>query len=88
MADLLDDQNAVEVAEGIWWLGFADYEAGFSNNPYLLVSGDEAVLFDPGPGSPFFLDIILHKIRQVIDPEKVRYIVVHHQDPDLCALIP
>ena len=26
----LDDTNAIEVAEDIWWVGFADYEAGFS----------------------------------------------------------
>jgi class 3 adenylate cyclase/glyoxylase-like metal-dependent hydrolase (beta-lactamase superfamily II) len=84
----LDDTNAIQVAEDIWWVGFADYEAGFSNNPYLLVDGDEAVLFDPGPGHPLFRDLILQKIEQVIAPEHIRYIVVHHQDPDLCGLIP
>ena len=84
----LDDTKAIEVADNIWWVGFADYEAGFSNNPYLLVDEDEAVLFDPGPGHPLFRDLILQKIEQVISPEKIKYIVVHHQDPDLCALIP
>ncbi len=84
----LDDTYPVEVAPGIWWVGFADYEAGFSNNPYLLVDGDQAVLFDPGPGHPAFRDIIMQKIRQVINPEQIRYLVVHHQDPDLCGLIP
>lgn len=38
----LDDKIAIEIADNIWWVGFADYEAGFSNNPYLLVAGDEA----------------------------------------------
>jgi len=84
----LDDTNAIQVAEDIWWIGFADYEAGFSNNPYLLVDGDEAILFDPGPGHPLFRDLILQKIEQVTSPEKIRYIVAHHQDPDLCGLIP
>ncbi|RJP17922.1 MAG: hypothetical protein C4520_15440 [Candidatus Abyssobacteria bacterium SURF_5] len=84
----LDDSNAIEVADGLWWVGFADYEAGFSNNPYLLIDGDEAVLFDPGPGHPLFRDIILQKIEQVTSPEHIRYLVVHHQDPDLCGLIP
>lgn len=84
----LDDTNAIEVAENIWWIGFADYEAGFSNNPYLLVDEDEAVLFDPGPGHPLFRDLIMQKIEQVTVPEKIRYVVVHHQDPDLCGLIP
>ncbi len=84
----LDDAGPVEIAENIWWVGFADYEAGFSNNPYLLVDEGEAVLFDPGPGHPLFRDLILQKIQQIMDPEKIRYIVTHHQDPDLCGLIP
>jgi len=84
----LDDTKAIEITDGIWWVGFADNEAGFSNNPYLLVDEDEAVLFDPGPGHPLFRDLILQKIEEVTNPEKIRYIVVHHQDPDLCGLIP
>ena len=38
----LDDKIAIEIADNIRRVGFADYEAGFSNNPYLLVAGDEA----------------------------------------------
>jgi class 3 adenylate cyclase/glyoxylase-like metal-dependent hydrolase (beta-lactamase superfamily II) len=52
------------------------------------VDGDEAVLFDPGPGHPIFRDLILQKITQIIKPVKIKYIVAHHQDPDLCGLIP
>ena len=85
---ILDDRKAIEVADKIWWVGFADYEAGFSNNPYLLVDEDEAVLFDPGPGHPLFRDIIMDKISHIIDPKKIKYIIIHHQDPDLCGLIP
>lgn len=88
MTRVVDDRKAVEVADKIWWVGFADYEVGFCNNPYLMVDGDEAVLFDPGPGHPIFRDLIIGKIKQVINPEKIKYIIVHHQDPDLCGLIP
>ncbi len=84
----LDDANAIQVAKDIWWVGFADYEAGFSNNPYLLIDEGEAVLFDPGPGHPVFRDVILRKIQQVTAPNIIRYVIVHHQDPDLCALLP
>ncbi len=84
----LDDLRPIEVARGIHWVGFADFEAGFSNNPYLLVDGNEAVLFDPGPGHPFFRDLIINKITEIVPPVRIRHIVVHHQDPDLCGLIP
>lgn len=88
MSQKLTDQYPVEVCKNIWWIGFSDYESGFSNNPYLIDDGDEAVLIDPGPGHPVFRDIILQKIQYVTNPKKIRYIIVHHQDPDLCGLIP
>ncbi len=84
----LDDSHAVELEPGLFWLGFADYEAGFSNNPYLLLDDDQAILFDPGPGHPVFRDMIIQKIQEIAAPSIIRYIVVHHQDPDLCGLIP
>jgi class 3 adenylate cyclase/glyoxylase-like metal-dependent hydrolase (beta-lactamase superfamily II) len=84
----LDDTNPVQISEDIWWVGFADYESGFSNNPYLLVDQGEAVLFDPGPGHPFFKDLITEKIQKIVMPESIKYIVAQHQDPDICGLIP
>lgn len=84
----LNDIEPIEVAKDIWWVGFADYESGFANNPFLLIDEDEVVLFDPGPGHPFFEDIIVDKIRKVVKLERIKYIVTHHQDPDICGLIP
>ncbi len=84
----MDETKAIEVVENIYWVGFADFEAGFSNNPYLLVDKEEAILFDPGPGHPVFRDLILQKIKEVVSFERIKYIVVHHQDPDLCGLLP
>lgn len=75
-----------EVAEGVYWVGFADWDAGFSNNPYLVVTGDEAVLIDPG--SILHYHVVAKKVLSIVQPEQIKAIIVQHQDPDLCASIP
>ncbi len=84
----IDYKEPIEVADNIFWLGFPDFEAGFSNNPYLLYERNESVLFDPGPGHPLFRDILLQKIEKICKLTDIRYIIVHHSDPDLCGAIP
>ncbi len=78
--------NALEIAPGVYWVGFYDKNAGFHCNPYLLVDGDEAVLFDAGT-KPHY-EIIMRKIMEVVNPINITHIVLHHQDPDLCAAVP
>jgi len=81
-----DPYRVYEIVEGIYWVGFADWDAGFSNNPYLIVSGDEAALIDPG--SVLHYHVVAKKVRQVIHPRQITDIVLLHQDPDLCASVP
>ncbi len=88
MAEMLNDLNPIKVAEDIWWVGYADNISGFSNNPYLIIDKHEAVLIDPGPAHLLFKEIIFSKIKQLINPEKIKFIIVHHPDPDICGLIP
>lgn len=68
------------------WIGFEDKSAGFRCNPYLLVDGDEAILFDPGSVQHF--PIVLSKLVKLISFDQISHIVVTHQDPDLCGAIP
>ncbi|MHA1733443.1 MAG: MBL fold metallo-hydrolase [Promethearchaeota archaeon] len=84
----MENDKAVEVNDGIYWVGFGDDKAGFSNNPYLLVEGDSVVLFDPGSRLPEHFNTVKKKIESVVPVEKINAIIVHHQDPDLCASIP
>ena len=81
-----DYLEPIEVAKGVYWVGYYDEGANFHCNPYLLVDGEEAVIFDPGS----ILDYpkVASKIFSVIGPDQVDYIVLHHQDPDLCASVP
>ncbi len=86
--EIYDETKAHEITEGIYWVGFADRIAGFSNNPYILDDGDDVILFDPGSRAPEHFNIVREKVCSVVDPERINYIVAHHQDPDLCAAIP
>lgn len=76
------------VNDGIYWVGFSDVKAGFSNNPYLIVDGDSVVLFDPGSRRPEHFGVVRRKIESVVPVEKINVIVCSHQDPDLCASVP
>lgn len=80
------NENVVEIANGIYWVGGGGLEGNLRCNPYLLIDGDEAVLFDPGSVLDF--SAVYANIRSLIDPAKIKYVVLHHQDPDLCSSVP
>lgn len=81
-----DFDKAVEVAPGVYWVGFYDSGANFHCNPYLIVDGDEAALIDPG-SIPHF-PVVARKVASVVNFRKIRHIIIHHQDPDLAANVP
>jgi flavorubredoxin len=66
----------------IYWLGITD-ETAFRCNTYLIVDGDEAVITDPG--SRVFFKRVWERVAQVLPPERVRGMVISHQDPDIAA---
>ncbi len=84
----IDPKKAIEIRPGVWWLGWPDYDAGFSNNPYLILEGDEVILIDPGSRLEEHWNWVRKKIESVVPIEKITMVIVHHQDPDLCAAIP
>ena len=81
-----DLTKAVEIGDGIYWVGFDDAEAGFRCNPYLINDGDESVIIDPG-SVPHF-PVVLDKVKRITSLEKLSHIIAHHQDPDMCGAIP
>ena len=81
-----DPYQVYEVAEDVFWIGFPDRNAGFSNNPYLIKVGHEAVLIDPG--SLVHYHVVAKKVLSLVEPHQIRTIIAQHQDPDLCASIP
>jgi flavorubredoxin len=84
------------IAKDIFWLGDVDFESrdfhGYSRSPHgttynaYLIRDGKNILFDTvkhahGP-------ILLEKLRQVLPPEKVDYIVVNHLEPDHAGALP
>lgn len=76
----------VQIADGIYWVGFHDSSTALQCNPYLLIDHNEAVLFDPGSVLDF--QYVFENLKSIIPIEQIKYVVLHHQDPDLCASVP
>ena len=77
----------VEIADGVYWVGFADKNAGLHCNPYLIVDGGEAVLIDSGSRNDFGT-VMLKIMRTGTDPRSIKRLIYQHYDPDLCGNIP
>ena len=87
--------SAVALAKNIYWVGAVDWQIrdfhgystykGTTYNNYLMMD-DKVTLID-GVKAPFIGET-LHNISQVIDPEKVDYLVVNHVEPDHSGSLP
>jgi flavorubredoxin len=82
-----DYESAVEIAPGIFWVGFYDAPSGLHCNPYLIVDGDEAVVIDGG-SRPDFATVMLKILQTGILPQRIKALIYQHYDPDLCGSIP
>jgi len=82
-----DSDDYIEIAEGVYWVGFADVNAGFHCNPYLIVDGDEAVLIDSGSRNEFST-VMMKIMRTGTNPKNIIRLIYQHYDPDLCGNIP
>lgn len=83
----LDYKEYIEIAEGVYWVGFYDEKADIHCNPYLIVDGDEAVLIDSGSREDFST-VMLKIMRTGVTPDKIKRLIYQHYDPDLCGNIP
>ncbi len=82
-----DYSEYIEIADGVYWVGFADEQIGLHCNPYLIVDDGEAVLLDSGSRDDFST-VMLKVIRAGVSPNMIRRLIYHHYDPDLCGNIP
>ena len=78
--------RAVEIDNGIFWVGFNDTATGLHCNPYLIVDGDEAVVIDGG-SRPDFPTVMMKILQTGITPQSICALIYQHYDPDLCGSI-
>lgn len=78
--------EAIKIADRIYWIGMYLENDPFQCHPYLIDNGDASVLIDPGSMLEF--DAVVEKINSISHMSKIKYIILHHQDPDLAASVP
>jgi len=66
----------------IYWLGLNE-DSAFRVNVYLIKSGDEAIIIDPGNVN--FFEPIKKEIDNICGADKVVGMILCHQDPDVAA---
>lgn len=82
----LDLNNAIAITRDIFWVGFNEEGSQLRCNPYLLMDGEDVILFDPGSLTHF--PIVMRKVIDLINPEFITAVVASHQDPDICSNLP
>jgi len=86
-----------KLAEGVYWVGVKDWNRrlfdsiiplpkGTSYNTYLVIGSNNIALIDTV--NPGFEKELEKKIRGVIDPGDIDYIVMNHAEPDHAGAIP
>lgn len=83
----LDYFQPIQIAEGIYWVGFSDNNAGLHCNPYLIIDNNEVVLIDGGSRDDFST-VMLKILRLGVDPKQINRLIYQHFDPDLCGNLP
>jgi flavorubredoxin len=86
--------KAVEIVKGVYWVGAIDWNIrdyhgytlpGTTYNAYLVV-GDKIALIDSA--YPGFDEQIIERIRSVVDPERIDYVIGNHVELDHSGTLP
>ncbi len=86
-----------KLAEGVYWVGVKDWNRrlfdsliplpkGTSYNAYLVIGSNSIALIDTV--NPGFEKELENKIKGIVDPRDINYIVMNHAEPDHAGAIP
>ena len=78
-------KNPVEIAEDVYWVGSELKNDKFQCHVYFINNSDESIVLDPG--SRLTYPIVKSKIEKITDLKNIKYIICHHQDPDITASV-
>lgn len=81
----MDTSKAIEIAKDIFWVGYEIPNDDFQCHVYVIKNGKESVLIDPG--SMITFPVTLSKITSILPLDDIKYVVLHHQDPDIVGCV-
>lgn len=91
----MSEFKAIKITERVYWVGAIDWalrdfhgystSRGSTYNAYLIL-GDEPILVDTVK-APFFSEM-LARIKSIIDPKKIKYIISNHAEMDHSGALP
>jgi flavorubredoxin len=91
------DREIIKIAENVYWVGVRDWNRrlfdsliplpkGTSYNAYLVIGRNGNALIDTV--NPGFEKELEGKIRSLVIPEEIDYIIMNHAEPDHAGAIP
>jgi flavorubredoxin len=90
-------RNVAEISKGVYWVGIRDWNRrifdalvplprGTTYNSYLVIGNSKKVLIDTV--NPGFEREHEEKVRKIVDPTELDYVVMNHAEPDHAGAIP
>lgn len=81
----MDYDRPVKISEHAYWVGALDPMDAFQCNSYMISHDTAGILIDPG--SVLYFESLVRKVSEIMPLKRISYIVVQHQDPDVCGNI-
>ncbi len=75
------DDDETRYFEGLWSI-----PEGITYNAYLLTTGEGDVLFDTWKHK--YSELFIEELRKITDVKNIKYLVVHHMEPDHSGALP